>query len=150
MAGDDRIAYSYGSTHESGSWKRQLLDELNGQLDLTRLHFPGLVNYGELVMLFQRSDLHCYFTRPFVISWGLFQAAACGTPLIVNRFPGVDDVFRDLKRVTLVDLDDQIELNKQLVRALQVQNKELPISNLRPCLDLMQARSAWRDLILNY
>ena len=27
-----------------------------------------------------------YFTRPYVISWGLFQAAACGSPLLVNRF----------------------------------------------------------------
>ena len=149
VAGDDRIAYSYGSKHESGSWKRQLLEELKGQLDLTRLHFPGLVNYGELQQLFQRSDLHCYFTRPYVISWGLFQAAACGSPLLVNRFPGVEDVFRDLQRLTLVDLENQVELNQQVVHALQVQNKEQPMSNLRQGLDLIQARIAWRDLILN-
>lgn len=149
VAGDDRIAYSYSPKHESGSWKQQLLEELQGQLDLKRLHFPGLINYGELLQLFQRSDLHCYFTRPYVISWGLFQAAACGSPLLVNRFPGIDDVFRDLQRVTLVDLDAQVELNHQVVHALQVQNKEQPISNLRQGLDLAQARFAWRDLILN-
>ena len=149
VAGDDRIAYSYGSKHESGSWKRQLLEELKGQLDLTRLHFPGLVNYGELQQLFQRSDLHCYFTRPYVISWGLFQAAACGSPLLVNRFPGVEDVFLDLQRVTLVDLENQVELNQQVVHALQVQNKEQPMSNLRQGLDLTQGLIAWCDLILN-
>ena len=149
VAGDDRIAYSYGSQHKSGSWKHQLLEELKDQLGLTRLHFPGLINYGELVQLFQRSDLHCYFTRPYVISWGLFQAAACGSPVLVNRFPGVEDVFRDLQRVTLVDLDDQVGLNQQVVRALQIPVQEQPISNLRQGLDLTLARIAWRDLILN-
>ena len=121
------------ATLRTSIWKlkQQLMDELKDQLDLTRLHFPGLINYGELLQLFQRSDLHCYFTRPYVISWGLFQAAACGSPLLVNRFPGIDDVFRDLQRVTLVDLDAQVELNHQVVHALQVQNKEQPISNLR-------------------
>ena len=149
VAGDDRIFYSYGSQHESGSWKKQMLDELKGELDLTRLHFPGLVNYGELMQLFQRSDLHCYFTRPYVISWGLFQAAACGSPLLVNRFPSVDDIFRDFQRVTLVDLDSQAELNQQVVQSLQMQNNEQPTSNLRQGLDLMQARFSWSCLILN-
>ena len=149
VAGDDRIAYSYGSKHESGSWKHQLLDDLKGYLDLKRLHFPGLINYGELRNLFQRSNLHCYFTRPYVISWGLFQSVACGCQLLVNRFPGVDDVFYDLQRVILVDLNDQDDLNQQVVRALEVENKELPISNLRPGLELTQAFLAWRGLILN-
>ena len=149
VAGDDRIAYSFSSQHKSGGWKQQLLEELKDQLDLTRLHFPGLINYGELVQLFQRSDLHCYFTRPYVISWGLFQAAACGSPMLVNCFPGVEDVFRDLQRVTLVDLDDQVGLNQQVVRALQIPVQEQPFSNLRQGLDFSLARVAWRDLILN-
>ena len=84
-----------------------------------------------------------------MISWGLFQAAACGSPLLVNRFPGFEDVFRDLQRVTLVDLENQVELNQQVVHALQVQNKDQPKSNLRQGLDLTHAYFAWRDLILN-
>ena len=63
-----------------------MLEELEGQLDLKRLHFTGLLNYGELVQLFRRSDLHCYFTRPYVVSWGVFQAVACGARLLVNDF----------------------------------------------------------------
>ena len=149
VAGNDRIAYSYGSKHESGSWKHLLLEELKGHLDLSRMHFPGLVNYGELLQLFQRSDLHCYFTQPYVISWGLFQAAACGSPLLVNHFPGIEDVFQDLQRVNLVDLEDQVELQHQMVHALQLQNKEQPMSNLRQGLDLAHACFAWLDLILN-
>ena len=48
-----------------------------------------------------------------------------------------------------MDLNDQDDLNQQVVRALEVENKELPISNLRPGLELTQAFLAWRGLILN-
>ena len=65
VAGADRIAYSYASKHESGSWKQQLLEELNGRLDLTRLHFPGLINY--------RSFDDCFIVQPTL----LFYAALC-------------------------------------------------------------------------
>ncbi len=149
VAGDDRIAYSYRSKHKSGSWKQQLLEELQGQLDLTRLHFPGLINYGELLQLFQRSDLHCYFTRPYVVSWGLYQVAACGSPLLVNYFPGVEDVFQELQRVTFVDLDDQAELNQHLICALESRLINQSVSNLRNGLDLDQSCTAWCSLILN-
>ena len=93
--GNDRAAYSYESPHPSGSWKNYMLEELKDELDLDRLHFTGLLNYGELVQLFCRSDLHCYFTRPYVVSWGVYQAAACGARLLVNDFPGLDEVFAD-------------------------------------------------------
>ena len=149
VAGLDRIAYSFPSQHESGSWKKQMLEELKDQFDLTRLHFPGLVHYGELKQLFDRSDLHCYFTRPYVISWGLFQVAACGTPLLVNHFPCAKDVFKDLQQVTFVDLDDQDELNRQVIRSLQAPINKVPSSNLRQGLELGQSCTAWRDLILN-
>ena len=76
--GNDRSAYSYESPHPSGSWKEHMLEELKDELDLDRLHFTGLLTYRELVQLFRRSDLHCYFTHPYVVSWGIFQAAAVG------------------------------------------------------------------------
>ena len=63
-------------------------------------------------------------------------------------FSGCEDVFH-LQRVTLVDLDDQVGLNQQVVRALQIPVQEQPFSNLRQGLDFSLARVAWRDLILN-
>ena len=149
VAGKDRVAYSYSSKHETGSWRLQLLDELREQLDLNRLYFPGLVNYGELRQIFQRSDLQCYFSRPYVISWGLYQVAACGSPLLVNRFPGVEGIFRDLQKVVLVDLEDQSKLDLQVVRTLQAPVSYSPISNLKQCLDLNYCLNAWHYLIFN-
>jgi glycosyltransferase involved in cell wall biosynthesis len=118
--GNDRAAYGYPSPHESGSWKQYMLDELAGQLDLARLHFTGLLNYGELVQLFRRSDLHCYFTRPYVVSWGVFQAAACGARLLVNDFPGLDEVFAEGSELRLVDLDNVDSLIKGVLSGLQL------------------------------
>ena len=116
--GNDRSAYSYESPHPSGSWKDYMLEELKDELDLDRLHFTGLLNYGELVQLFHRSDLHCYFTRPYVVSWGVFQAAACGARLLVNDFPGLDEVFADGPEFPPVDLDDQDDIKASVVKLL--------------------------------
>ena len=85
VAGNDRVAYSYESQHPSGSWKRILSKFKAFDLDLSRIFFPGLINYGELLRLFHRSNLHCYFTRPYVMSWSLYQAASAGTPLLINQ-----------------------------------------------------------------
>ena len=149
VAGNDRVAYSYPAPHPSGSWKQLLMEELAGQLDHARLHFPGLVSYDELVQLFQRSDLHCYFTRPYVISWGLFQAAACGVPLLVNRFAGFEEVFCMPQVVKVVDLEDQPGLNEAVLEGLQCSSGEPPVSNLRPGLERDSARHAWADLLLS-
>jgi glycosyltransferase involved in cell wall biosynthesis len=149
VAGKDWAPYSYGAPNSNQSWKTYLLDELKGELDLSRLHFPGLVNYGELIRLFQRSDLHCYFTRPYVISWGLFQAAACGTPLLVNGFEGFQEVFRDLADVRQVELDNQAEINAAVLEGLSVPLGKPAGSNLRRGLELTAALQAWRALLLN-
>ena len=120
--GADRIAYGMTAeqcSHPSGSWKAQLLQELSGKIDLDRLHFTGLIDYGTLSRLFRRSDLHCYFTRPYVVSWGVFQAAASGCPLLLNRFPGVEDVLDAQPEFPFVDLDSQSSVNQGVVSALE-------------------------------
>ena len=152
--GNDRSAYGYNSSHASGSWKQQLLEELNGQLDLSRLHFTGLLTYGELVELFRRSDLHCYFTRPYVVSWGLFQAAACGARLLVNQFAGSDDVFERSPELPPVDLEDQGAVTAAVLAGLEdrLQSRtegqlSVGLNNLRPGLDLNSSLTKWQALL---
>ena len=77
-----------------------MLEELEGGLDLNRLHFTGLINYGELVQLFRRSDLHC--CCGVYVSWGVFQAVACGARLLVNDFPGLMKCSRESPRLLLL------------------------------------------------
>jgi glycosyltransferase involved in cell wall biosynthesis len=80
MVGGDEI--SYGTAHPKGPWREILLDELKGQIDLARVHFPGKIAYSQHLALLKRSDAHIYFSYPFVASWSLREALACGCLII--------------------------------------------------------------------
>lgn len=116
MAGDDRVAYSYGAPSHGGSWKRHVLAELGDFPGRERLHFPGSLPYSAYRQLLQRSDLHCYLSRPFVPSWSLLEALACGCRLAINAGPATaiaaEAAFRQL------DLEDPEGLAPALGEAL--------------------------------
>ena len=151
IAGNDRVVYSYKSKHHTGSWKQQMLEELSGNLDLSRVHFTGLLNYGELVSLYRRSDLHCYFTRPFVLSWSVFEAAACGARLLVNAFPGLEEVLSRPPVIRPVDLENQQDLAASVLSGLAMERDYSvpPKSNLCDGMDLDTSLRKWSSLILN-
>lgn len=120
--GADLIAYGMTAdqcSHPSGSWKNQMLEELEEKLDLNRIHFTGLISYSALSKLYRRSDLHCYFTRPYVVSWGVFQAAASGSPLLLNQFEGVEEVLEGSPEFPFVDLNSQDSVSNGVVSALE-------------------------------
>jgi glycosyltransferase involved in cell wall biosynthesis len=103
VAGRDRQAYSYPAPSHNGSWKEHLLAELGPFPGRERIHFTGLIPYGQLRALMQRTDLHVYFSRPYVTSWSLFEAAACGAPIAMNESPATTGVLPDaaFARITL-------------------------------------------------
>jgi glycosyltransferase involved in cell wall biosynthesis len=149
IAGTDRVVYSYPAPSHQGSWKQHLLAELGEFLGRERVHFCGGLPYGEYASLLQRSDLHVYFSRPYVTSWGLFQAAACGARLMLNRGPATDGIVPEGEAL-LVNLDDEAEilesarqwLDGALRRRQQPRTSLLDSSlELRPCL------RRWQQLI---
>lgn len=152
--GADLIAYgmtAHQCSHPSGSWKAQMLDELKGVIDLSRIHFTGLITYEALSKLYRRTNLHCYFTRPYVVSWGVFQAAASGCPLLLNRFPGVEEVLEAEPEFPFVDLDSQESVNRGVVNALE-QNRlfgdtRVYRSRLSVGLDSTSCLPQWVSLI---
>lgn len=149
VAGNDRVAYSYGAPTHGGSWKQHLLAELDGQLDRSRLHFTGLLNHGDYIRMIQRSDLHVVFSRPYVTSWGLFQAAACGARLLLNRTPSSQAVLREDQAVW-VDLDDPQALSTTAAEALRDapdHRQTLRPSALRSEWELTHCLQRWQSLI---
>lgn len=149
VAGQDWVAYSYRAPSHGGSWKQHMLAELDGHLDLARLHFTGLLNYGDYVKLLQRSDLHAVFSRPYVTSWGLFQAAACGARLLLNRDPSIQHVVGEQQAVW-GDLDDldQLQAVAADAMALAMEQRDVPRhSALAPSLDLRVCLHRWQVLI---
>ena len=149
IAGRDRVAYSYQAPSHGGSWKKRLLAELGDKLDRSRLHFTGLLNYGDYVRLLQRSDLHAMLSRPYVTSWGLFQAAACGSKLMVNHDPSIDYVLEN-QQVVRVNLDQPQQLQQSaaewLEGAFERRNVQ-PVSMLQPEWELNTCLEQWQKLL---
>lgn len=143
IAGADRRAYSHDAPSHGGSWKQLLIAELREQLSLDRVLFTGLLDYTDYRALMWRSDLHCYFTRPYVTSWSLFEAAACGARLAVNTSPATTGIAVE-DSVTWVDLDDQQTLTQQLSEALDQPGKS---SKLMQGFDLETTLKHWEQLL---
>ena len=146
IAGRDRRAYSYDAPSHAGSWKSKILEELGDFPGQDRLHFTGLMPYEHYKQLLQRSNLHCYFTRPYVTSWSLFEAAACGARLCVNQSPATENIVENSELVTWVNLDNKTTLNNTIVRALQNHgNKQR--SSLKTDFALTNSLKQWQNLI---
>lgn len=80
VGGDD---VSYGAPpRQGGNWRNLMMKEVGDQLDLSRVHFMGKVAYEDHLALLQRSDAHVYLTYPFVASWSLREALACGCVVV--------------------------------------------------------------------
>ena len=143
IAGADRRAYSYDAPSHQGSWKQHLLAELGDKFPKDRLLFTGLLNYEDYRSLLWRSNLHCYLTRPYVTSWSLFEAAACGARLAINHSPATQGIVRP-DSVTWVTLEDQQHLTVALGNALELPGKR---AILQSDFDLSKSLEQWEQLL---
>ena len=117
VGGDDP---HYGSRpKEGGTWRELLLAELGDRLDTARLHFTGKVPHAQLQALMSISSAHVYLTYPFVLSWSLLEAMACGCAIIGSRTPPVEEVIRHEETGLLVDFFSAEEVAAGVIRALE-------------------------------
>lgn len=98
---------SYGCRPSGArTWREKLLCELDGQLDLRRIHFLGRLPYHQYLAILQVSTAHVYLTYPFVLSWSLLEAMAAGCAVIGSHTPPVEEVIIDGENGRLVDFFD--------------------------------------------
>ncbi len=71
-----------------------------------------------LAELFALTDLHVYLTVPFVLSWSLFNALACGTVILASRTAPVCEVIEHERQGLLADFFDVEGLVEQACRVL--------------------------------
>lgn len=105
VVGEDRICYG-GDAEFTGSksFKQWVLGR--DDYDLARFVFTGLLPTPALVQLFALSDLHIYLTVPFVLSWSLMDALACGTTVLASNTPPVREMVRHGHNGLLADFFD--------------------------------------------
>lgn len=116
IAGSDRVVYAPGqkNRHYGAEAQRRFSD-----LGLSdRVHWLGFLAADDYVWLLQRSDLHIYFTRPFVLSWSLIHAMACGCAIVASDVAPVREVISHGIEGLLVDHTAE-DLHQQLERALE-------------------------------
>lgn len=115
IAGGDDV--SYGSKpKDAPSWREKILREV--QLDSRRTHFVGKLPYSKYVSLLQVSRAHVYLTYPFVLSWSMLEAMACGCVVVGSDTTPVREVVRHRENGYLVDFFDSKAQTLQLMEVL--------------------------------
>ena len=94
MLGGDGV--SYGVPAPKGeTWRERFLSEVSSQIDPDRVAFPGRTDYLTYLALLRRSDAHVYLTYPFVASWSLREAMACGCAIVASDTAPVREFISD-------------------------------------------------------
>ena len=115
--GNDRGYYS-GDEDFIGaqSFKEHALSQ--DTYDLSRIWFPGPMAPADLAQLLSLSDLHIYLTVPFVLSWSLMNALACGCTVLASDVPPVREMVRHGENGLLADFHDVDALSAAALRVL--------------------------------
>lgn len=114
-------AVSYGAPAPNGrTWRQHFSTEV--AFDPTRVLFLGRVPYATLRALFQSTSAHVYLTYPFVLSWSLLEAMACGAAVVASRTPPVTEVITDNENGFLFDFFDVDALVQRIVEAASNSN----------------------------
>lgn len=105
VVGADRVAYGGDLKYiKEKSFYEHALNQ--DDYDLSKFLFLGNVPPRQLAQLLSIGDLHMYLTVPFVLSWSLFNALACGCAVVSSRTPPVQDLIRHGHNGLLADFYD--------------------------------------------
>jgi glycosyltransferase involved in cell wall biosynthesis len=105
VIGRDRVCYGGDLLRTNGmSYKEWVLAQ--DDYDLSRFAFLGSVPRRTLAEFFAITDLHVYLTVPFVVSWSLLNALACGVVVLASRTEPVCEVIEHEHNGLLADFFD--------------------------------------------
>ena len=111
---------SYGAYPPEGlTWRKVLLDELAEQLDLSRIHFLGQIDYATYVAVLQLSTVHVYLTYPFVLGWSCIEAMSVGCAIVGSDTAPVQEVITHNQTGRLVNFFSPSEISHQVVDLIE-------------------------------
>ena len=93
IVGDNEAGY--GGEGGQTSLRERMLKELEGRLDLNRIHFLGRIPHPQLMAVLQASWVHVYLSFPFILGWSLIEAMACGCCIVGSQGMPVSEVIQD-------------------------------------------------------
>lgn len=114
--GSDRICYGGDTNYiQERSFRDHVLAQ--DKYDLSRILFTGTIPTHDLVKVLSRGDLHVYLTVPFVLSWSMMDALACGCTVLASATPPVEEMIVDGQNGLLAPFYD---VDRFVERALAV------------------------------
>ena len=117
IVGGDGV--SYGAKAPDGkSWQQIFLNEVKDQLDLSRVFFIGNIDYKYFIPLLQLSMVHVYLTYPFVLSWSLLEAMACGCSIVASNTAPLREAIIDNETGLLIDFFNSDQLANAVIKLL--------------------------------
>jgi glycosyltransferase involved in cell wall biosynthesis len=118
VVGSDRICYGGDEKHiRHKTFREHVLAQ--DDYDLSKFIFTGMVPTCTLVDILSLSDLHIYLTVPFVLSWSVLNALACGCTVLASNTAPVREVITDGLNGLLADFFDVDELSEKAVAVLK-------------------------------
>ncbi|HTR00860.1 MAG TPA: glycosyltransferase [Candidatus Acidoferrum sp.] len=94
IVGADKLGY--GTSPPKGTtFREHYLAEVQGRLDMSRVHYAGALVYDDFIRVLQISRVHAYLTSPFVLSWSMMEAMSAGCLVLGSATPPVEELIRD-------------------------------------------------------
>jgi glycosyltransferase involved in cell wall biosynthesis len=111
---------SYGLAPEDfESWQDKLLAEVGHLLDPQRVHFTGFLPKAHYRTVLQVSKVHVYLTYPFLLSWSMLDAMACGALVIGSDTGPVTEIIENGKNGFTVPFFDTDVLAQTVITHLE-------------------------------
>ncbi len=118
VVGSDRICYGGDLKYiRHPTFREHVMAQ--DDYDPSKFVFTGQVSPVELVDLLSLSDLHIYLTVPFVLSWSLLNALACGCTVLASNTAPVVEVVTDGVNGLLADFFDVEGLAEKALAVLR-------------------------------
>jgi glycosyltransferase involved in cell wall biosynthesis len=118
VVGTDRVAYGGDLKYISEKSFREHVFKQD-DYNLSKFIFPGRIPPERLARLLSISDLHIYLTVPFVLSWSLFDALACGCTVVASNTSPVRELITHEQNGLLADFHDVEGLTDLALRVLR-------------------------------
>jgi glycosyltransferase involved in cell wall biosynthesis len=118
MVGGDGV--SYGAPAPNGrTWREMFLKEVGDQIDVSRIVFPGRIEYATYLAMLRRSDVHVYLTYPFVASWSLREALASGCAIVGSDTEPVREFITHGRNGLLTSFFDPQDLADAVLKVVE-------------------------------
>lgn len=118
IAGNDSVNYHKSPKAPKNGYGSVAMEQFKSLGLEHRVHMLGSLPFSVYRDLLRRSTLHCYFTRPYVLSWSLLESALTGCRLLASNTKPVNEFLANEKGVTLVDYTSS-KLGEKLVAISQ-------------------------------